>query len=159
MKKKIVFAAAALLALASVEAFSFGIGIRGNYGDGYGAGGSLMFSPNKLLHFGASYYIGNNLHLGLTGDYWFFEKDLTSVGSGSLDFYLGAGLYGWMILSEDPDAGLGIRIPIGLDLNPVDWFDLFIEMAPQVGIKLIPEPGLGASWFNAAIGFRVWIDN
>ncbi|MDR0409277.1 MAG: hypothetical protein LBH18_02635 [Spirochaetaceae bacterium] len=155
MKKKIALLASALFVFASVEAFSFGIGLRGNFG--YGYGGSLLFSPNKTLHFGLSYYLGNELHLGLTADKWFVEKELTSVGSGSLDFYVGIGLYGWLVLAKDPWMGLGLRVPIGLDLS-IDWFELFLEAAPQIGFSLLPSVGLGGDWFNAALGFRVWID-
>ncbi|MDR1363652.1 MAG: hypothetical protein LBJ35_06345 [Spirochaetaceae bacterium] len=155
MKKKIALIAAALFVFASVEAFSFGIGVRGNYGYGYGGGASLLLSPNPDVHFGLNWYIGKELHLGLTGDYW-FKSDLTSVGSGSLDFYVGAGLYGWMILSDDPNIGIGLRLPIGLDLN-FDICDVFLEMAPQLGIGLLPSLWIGGDWFNAAIGFRFWV--
>ncbi|MDR1147505.1 MAG: hypothetical protein LBK66_02625 [Spirochaetaceae bacterium] len=160
MKKKIVLISAALVVFASVEAFSFGIGLRGNFGYGFGGGGSLLFSPNDKLHIGASYYMGEDLHsVGLTADYWLFEKDLRSVGKGSLNFYLGFGLYSWISFpkDEDTEGGLGIRVPIGLDLN-FDPLDFFVEMAPQLGLSLLPSPSLGGSWFNAAIGFRFWIN-
>jgi hypothetical protein len=160
MKKKIVLITTALFVFASVEAFSFGIGIRGNFGYNFGGGASLLFSPNDKVHLGASYYMGEYLQrLGLTVDYWLLEKSLRSVGSGSLDFYVGFGLYGLVGFHnyDDIEGYIGIRVPIGLDLN-FDLLDFFVEMAPQIGADLLPSPSLGGTWFNAAIGFRFWIN-
>jgi hypothetical protein len=159
MKKKILLITAALFVFASVEAFSFGIGLRGNLGLGNIYGGGVLFSPNDKTHFGLNYYFGNDIfHIGLTGDYWLLEVPLTKVGSGELDFYVGPGLYTNITVpkGEDPDFAIGLRIPVGLDLG-FDIFDLFLEFAPQIGVSFLPEPGLYGNWFNAAIGFRFWL--
>ncbi|MDR2658829.1 MAG: hypothetical protein LBC27_02405 [Spirochaetaceae bacterium] len=153
MKKKILVIAAALFVFASVEAFSFGLGVRGNWGyDGIG-GGSLLFSPNRDFHFGLSYYIGDVLHLGLTADWWFYEWEL----AGPLSLYIGAGLYGWVWLGDDVNTGLGVRVPVGLDLNPTDWLEIFLEIAPQIGVGLLPSVGISGNWISASIGIRFWI--
>ncbi|MDR3355591.1 MAG: hypothetical protein LBO04_00175 [Spirochaetaceae bacterium] len=158
MKKKIMLIAGSLFVFASVEAFSFGIGLRGNFGWGI-YGGGLLFSTNERTHFGANYYVGeDSFHLGVTGDFWLLQVPLTSVGSGELDFYAGPGLYVQIDKPKDDDFdfGLGLRIPVGLDLG-FDIFDVFLEFAPQIGVSFLPSPGLSGNWFSAAIGFRFWI--
>ena len=159
MKKKIVLIATVLFVFASVEAFSFGIGLRGNIGWGNIYGGGLLFSPNERTHFGVNYYAGNEaFHLGITGDIWLLELPITPVGSGELDFYVGPGLYVQLGVPKDgdPDFGIGLRIPVGVDLS-FDIFDVFLELAPQVGLGFLPSPGLYGNWFNAAIGARFWL--
>jgi hypothetical protein len=159
MKKKIAVIAAVLFVFASVEAFSFGVGLRGNLGYGGIGGGAILFSPNSTKHFGVSYYIGKNVsHIGFTGDVWLLDTALTNVGrNGTLDLYVGPGLFVQVSLYDDDfDLDLGLRIPIGLDLD-FRVFDLFLEFAPQVGVSFLPSPTLSGNWFNAAIGFRFWL--
>jgi hypothetical protein len=159
MKKKIALIATTLFVFASVEAFSFGIGLRGNFGWGNIYGGGLLFSPNDQTHFGVNYYIGEEtFHLGVTGDFWLLKTPLTYVGSGELDFYVGPGFYVQLGVPKDGDSGfaLGLRVPVGLDLY-FDIFDVFLEIAPQVGVSFLPNPGLYGNWFNAAVGFRFWL--
>jgi hypothetical protein len=159
VKKKIAVIAVALFVFASVEVFSFGIGLRGNFGYGGIGGGAILFSPNPKTHFGVSYYIGKNIsHIGFTSDVWLFDIALTSVGkNGSLNLYAGPGLFVQMSLyDEDIDLDLGLRVPIGLDLD-FKVFDLFLEFAPQVGVSFLPSPTFGGNWFSAAIGFRFWL--
>jgi hypothetical protein len=159
MKKKIAVIAAALFVFASVEAFSFGLGLRGNFGWGDIYGGGILFSPNSQAHFGGNYYAGENrFSLGLTADYWLIDTPLTSVGSGSLNFYAGPGAYFRIAIVKegDGDVGLGLRVPVGLDLD-FGIVDIFLEFAPQIGVGFLPTIGLHGDWFNAAIGIRVWI--
>jgi hypothetical protein len=159
MKKKIAVIAAALFVFASIEAFSFGIGVRGGGGWGGFGGGGLLFSPNPSLHFGANYYFGSGgFSIGATGDYWLIDKELINVGSGTLDFYAGPGLFAWLgFYDDDFDASFGVRIPIGLDLD-FEVVDIFIEVVPQLGLSLLPSIGLYGNWLGGAIGIRVWID-
>ncbi|MDR1257501.1 MAG: hypothetical protein LBJ86_07115 [Spirochaetaceae bacterium] len=161
MKKKIAVIGAALFVFASAEAFSFGLGLRGNIGWGSMYGGGILFSANDSTHFGFNYHIGKEgFYLGVTGDYWIFDKPLTSVGKGSLNFYVGPGLYVQLAFPKggdvDFDFGFGLRIPIGLDLD-FRVFDLFLEFAPQLGLSFLPTPSFDGNWFNAAIGARVWL--
>jgi hypothetical protein len=160
MKKKIAVICAALFVFASAKAFSFGIGIRGNAGWGSIFGGGILFSTNDITHFGLNYYAGDeSFYMGVTGDYWIIDTPLTKISKkGSLDFYAGPGLYIQLAFPKDDDRdfGLGLRVPIGLDLD-FAMFDVFIEFAPQVGISFLPTVGLNGNWFNAAIGARVWL--
>jgi hypothetical protein len=160
MKKKIAIIAAALFVFGSAEAFSFGIGLRGNFGWGNIFGGGILFSAKDDTHFGVNYYAGDGgFYMSVTGDYWIFDKQLTRVGNkGSLNFYVGPGFYIQLDFPKDNgfDFGLGLRIPVGLDLD-FNLFDVFVEFAPQVGISFLPTVGLNGNWFNAAIGARVWL--
>jgi hypothetical protein len=159
MKKKIVLIAAALFIFASVEAFSFGIGLRGNIGWDSIYGGGLLFSPDDKKHFGLNYYMGeDSFHLGVTGDLWLLNQTLTNVGSGELNFYAGPGIYAQLGMPKDgkPGFGIGLRVPVGVDLD-FDIFDVFLEIAPQIGLSFLPNLGLYGNWFNAAIGFRFWL--
>jgi hypothetical protein len=164
MKKKIAVIGAAMFVFASAEAFSFGIGLRGNAGWGSIFGGGILLSTNDTLHFGVNYYAGNDsFYLGFTADYWLIDVPLTRIGNkGSLDLYIGPGLYVQLAVPKDKDNdddfdfGLGLRIPVGLDLD-FEIFDLFLEFVPQVGVSFVPTVGLNGNWFNAAIGFRIWL--
>jgi hypothetical protein len=160
MKKRIAIIAAALFAFASAEAFSFGIGIKGNIGWGSIYGGGLLLSTNDSTHFGVNYYAGNDgLYVGVTGDFWIVDVPLTRVTSkGSLNFYVGPGIYVQLAFptSDDFDFGIGLRVPVGLDLD-FEVFDMFMEFAPQIGLSFVPTVGLNGNWFNAAIGARFWL--
>jgi hypothetical protein len=159
MKKRIAIIAAALFVFASAEAFSFGFGLRGNIGWGI-YGGGILLSTNDSTHFGVNYYAGEgSFYMGFTGDYWIVDTPLTSVTSkGSLNFYVGPGLYVQFAFSTDDDFdfGIGLRVPVGLDLD-FKVFDMFLEFAPQIGLSFVPTVGLNGNWFNAAIGARFWL--
>jgi hypothetical protein len=163
MKSKIAVIAAVIFVFGSIEAFSIGIGLRGNFGYGNISGGGLLISLNDNTHFGGNYYIdSNSFHLGVTGDLWLLNGELTDVGSGALNYYVGGGLFAQMhIYSNEDDGefglGAGVRVPVGLDLK-FDIADIFLEFAPQIGVKVLPSIGLYGGWFNAAIGFRIWIE-
>jgi hypothetical protein len=160
MKKKIAAVAAVLFVFASAEAFSFGLGLRGNVGYGGIGGGGILFSTNDHTHFGVNYYAGKgSFYMGFTGDFWLLGIPLTKVtDKGSLDFYVGPGFYIQFDFPKDDDFdfGLGLRIPVGLDLD-FEIFDVFLEFSPQIGVSFLPTPSLGGSWFNAAIGARFWL--
>ncbi|MDR2796188.1 MAG: hypothetical protein LBB47_05705, partial [Spirochaetaceae bacterium] len=83
---------------------------------------------------------------------------LTNVGNGELNFYVGPGLYAQIGVPKDGDFdfGIGLRVPVGVDLR-FDIFDVFLEFAPQVGVSFLPSIGLYGNWFNVAIGFRFWL--
>jgi hypothetical protein len=159
MKKKIALIAAVLFVSASVEVFSFGIGVRGNFGWNSLYGAAILFSPNTNLHFGGNWYLGNEgFYLGATGDYWIINNNLTDVGNGTLDFYAGLGLFAQLGIFKDFELGAGVRIPLGLDLD-FDIVDIFLEVVPQLGLSVLPKLTFYPSWLGGALGIRVWIDN
>jgi hypothetical protein len=159
MKKKIVLLGSVLFLLAAAQGFSLGIGIRAS--GGYDWGGGLLISTGsgadaKGMHFGINYYFGEDaFHLGVTGDYWLLNNTLTQVGPGTLDWYLGCGLFIWINGNDDFGFGGGFRVPIGLDLN-FGRVDIFLEIAPQLGLGLLPSVSLSGDWVNGAIGIRFW---
>ncbi len=84
----------------------------------------------------------------LDGDEWFYlhgdylihnyrlEKEIKEDIEGDLPFYYGIG--GRVLLKENDDTRIGIRIPLGLDYRFADRkLDVFVEIAPI--IDLLPE--------------------
>ena len=71
---------------------------------------------------------------------------------GIFYWYLGPGLY---VGAGTGYLGLGIRVPIGLQIFIIEPLELFIEAAPRFGLGLSPLdfPQVG---IMAAIGFRFW---
>jgi hypothetical protein len=172
--KKISILAAFVLTAASV--FPFGIGLRagGSIEDAEGGGG-LLFSPEQAWHFGLNYYIGPEIYrydadsgetyddgnvysVGLTADYWMVDMDLKLMMSkkNSVNFYVGSGFYTYFRKTGgDSNYGAGLRVPVGLDLQ-FEYFDVFVELAPQLGLRFMPEVKLNGEWFTPAVGFRCW---
>ena len=155
--KKIIVLSALLLVLSAASVFSLGIGLRGNYGFGDRFGASLFISPGKKAgmggaHFGINYWINKDaVSFGGTMDYWLFNPNIT----GPLNFYLGAGLFASISFGDPLALVAGLRVPIGLDLN-FDRVDVFLEVAPQIGLSLLPTIGLNNGWGTAAVGVRFW---
>ncbi len=150
--KKTVLAAAFITALfvITAPAFSYNaVGIYGNFmgsstGNGGGIGISLKFGNFPILS--ASWNFRQNFDLGVACDYWVINQKL----GGILDYYLGIGFY----LGMNGDANTfnlnpGARIPIGLQIWPVQKLELFLEVAPTITFV---ELGVGVS---ASLGLRV----
>lgn len=176
MTRKVSVLAALVFVSAAAPAFPFGIGLRagGSIEDAEGGGG-LLFSPEQAWHFGLNYYIGpeiygysdeaGNYHeggdtysVGLTADYWMVDMDLklTMGKRQSVNFYAGSGFYGYFRKTGgDSNYGAGLRVPVGLDLQ-FEYFDVFVELAPQLGVRFLPEVKLNGEWFTPAVGFRCW---
>jgi hypothetical protein len=172
--KKISILAAFVLTAAS--AFPFGVGLRagGSIEDAEGGGG-LLFSPEQAWHFGLNYYIGpdsgdywgdddtyheggETYSVGLTADYWMVDMDLKLMmgKKQSVNFYIGSGFYTYFRKTGgDSNYGAGLRVPVGLDLQ-FEYFDVFVELAPQLGLRFLPEMRLNGEWFTPAVGFRCW---
>ena len=115
-------------------------------------GNGALFSfkvPKYPAIFGLGFSAGGgSFNLSVTGDWWLLNEHIAEIfywylGSG---FYLGAG---------SNHIGLGLRVPIGLQVFLIDPLELFIEAAPRFGIGIsplnFPEFGL-----MAAVGFRFW---
>ena len=153
--KKTILAAAILVAVVATPAFSFGIG--GAFGLDFaggsvGPGALLSFSPDShplVLGVGASFGEGF-FALGLTGDWWLYHTGLISI----LSLYIGPGLYVDLnVVNENASLGIGARIPIGLQAWIIDPLELFLEIAPTIGLRGGTFPAFGV---QGAIGFRFW---
>ena len=98
----------------------------------------------------------------VTGDYHMRHEML--VPEIGLSWYWGIGGYlgFWHWSYRRWSANLldfGIRVPIGLSFMPLDFFDVFLAIAPSIGLYLWTgdrdRSGLGGGW-QGDIGIRFW---
>jgi hypothetical protein len=87
-----------------------------------------------------------------TADYWAAHGSVTSIFS----WYAGVGAYLYFDVGPGGTIGAGGRIPIGLQAWPFrDVLELFVEIAPAVGVILVPT---GFDWhLQGAVGLRIWL--
>jgi hypothetical protein len=128
-----------------------GIGLYGNLvGNSTGSGGGLGLS----LKYGSFPVIGLEWNLveksssfGGSVDYWIVNRPLTGI----MYYYLGIGAFVG-ITSGNPSGkvNFGGRVPLGLQIFPLDPLELFLEISPM--ITIIPT----INWTAAVrFGFRV----
>jgi len=155
----------------------FGIGIVGFYPGGGGLSLKIPSIPifwAVNLGFGGHDYWGYKdswFSINLTGDYYFLDNRL----GGPVHWFLGVG--GFLGVenhsgkSGDTDWGwtdvhLGARIPIGLSIQPVKIFEIFLDIAPGFGINFYGDSkhgnygrgsGMGSFWYwPIELGLRFW---
>jgi hypothetical protein len=142
MKKRIaLIAIVVLLATGSMYSLT-GIGIFGDFmgsttgGSGGGIGLTLKFGNFPVL--GLKWLLSErNANIGVSCDYWVINTHL----AGILDYYLGVGLYLGMNFGNPMSINPGARIPLGLQIWPLQKLELYLEFAPM--ITFIPNIGLG----------------
>jgi hypothetical protein len=156
--KRILILVIAVMLVAATGAFAAGgtgLAVGGEASLAFAVTGGLPMSAMLMLHlprFPLMLGIGASTApaLALTGDYWAAQGKIVSI----FDWYIGIG--GYLLLDFNPgDISLGARIPIGLQLWPLGrTLEIFIEMAPAVGVSLIPT---GFGWhLQGALGLRFW---
>jgi hypothetical protein len=165
MKKKVVFIIVVLFLVIGAGAFAdhpdgLGIGIDFAYGYNGGMGPALSLKlPSIPVFWTISMGISSEWFLlTAAGDYYFIDKPLApDIGLG---WYLGLGLYFDLMTWKGGDKlglGLGARLPIGLSWQPpkVDILELFLDVAPGLGIALAPF--YFPKWnVNTDFGIRLW---
>jgi hypothetical protein len=120
--------------------------------------------PQKPIFWGISARIKNSYFgVSATGDYYIIDKSL--MPEINLGWYLGIGGYaGFYHVSGDSSyngLGVGARVPIGIYIIPVSFIEVFIDVAPSLGLGIylgnksgleLPAGGLGAD-----LGIRFWL--
>jgi hypothetical protein len=156
MKKKVFLIVLVLILAASTGAFAIGIGgafSSSPIGPGaYYGGGALSLKLDGMPLLGISGYSNSGVFaLGGTADWWMVNENL----SGILNYYAGIGGYAHISLGSPTAFGFGARIPLGLNAYVLDPLELFLEIAPAIGVSI----GTGSifDWgLQSAIGFRFW---
>ncbi|MFP3089244.1 hypothetical protein LQZ21_02835 [Treponema sp. TIM-1] len=146
-----------------------GIGLDFRYGVTGGFGPALSLKlPVVPVYWGIGLGIDRNwFGLNVTGDYYFIDKVL--VPEINLGWYLGLGGYTGLWIwqdnyhpawakDDDLDMSLtmGLRFPIGLSWQPLDFLEVFMDVAPSLGLWVIPFRF--PDWdVNFDLGVRFWI--
>ena len=147
-----------------------GLGIGVLWGMGFADGHSTSNIALSLKHPAMPIFWGISLQLrenwmgfGVTGDAYWWGGYLVDTIFG---WYLGLGLYGNFAAytGSGPDEawlGLGGRLPMGLTFQPFDPLEIFLTLAPSLGVRI--GTGGGAddfafddSFFNFEFGIRLW---
>lgn len=140
------------------HAIGFGAQFNANASSVFTPGVSLAFSFTHRVHTAFNWYFGDNTTIGITGDYWIFNPALVKFNSGSFRFHLGAGLYTNIIFADDTDWTGGIRFPVGFNLLVLkDFLEVYINVAPSVGIQFYPSFAMDKFFFPIALGARIWL--
>jgi hypothetical protein len=138
------------------------VGVGLFLGGGWASVGGGLFNPGFSLKvprvplfwgFNASF--GSVSGLGVSADYYLVDRDLIKDGSIDLDWFLGLGLFTQLYFGNHFTMAMGARLPIGLSWHINQVFELFLDVAPGIGIKFEPKPFFGS--LSAELGFRVWI--
>ena len=155
MKRIIIVLLVLLIAGGSAFASS-GLGVGAAFNleiigqNGVVPGVSALFSPPKIpLMIGAAAIIGSSqTTILVTADWWLYQSPLVwKVG-----LYIGPGLY---VLIADPFQ-LGVRVPVGFQIFPLDPLEIFIEITPQLGIGFGDPVTFPEFSLMGAVGARFW---
>ena len=170
MKKKVIIAIALAAILVTGTAFAAdvhpnGLGIGALWGGNavWGGNGTIGNSvalslkvPSVPIFWGISFHLGGALSLGVQGDSYILGSQLIPT----LSWFLGIGGYVNLVLGNEAYIGLGARLPIGLTWQPIDILEIFLNVAPSLGLGFwtagnggihFPDGGIG--W---ELGIRLW---
>ena len=168
--KKIIIVIALMAIIGTGTAFAdhpegWGIGIYNTFDHtlfngtlhGFGAGLTIVFPGFPVFFY---FDLTNNFnHVAAAGDYYFIDDNID--GPWHWYFGLGLGVASWI---NDKKLGLAtaLRIPIGVSVQPIDWFEFFIQAVPQVGIRFVGHEGdkegfgIYNRFWGGNIGIRFW---
>ena len=125
----------------------FGLGIL--VGEPTGITGKVWFDQRHALDVGASWlFHGESFYL--TVDYLFHSAPVARTASFELPLYIGVG--GLLAAGRKHDAGVGVRVPLGLafEFRSVP-LELSLEVAP--GVLLVPGTGFN---IDGGLGLRYY---
>ncbi|MCK4541155.1 MAG: hypothetical protein KAU17_02855 [Spirochaetales bacterium] len=154
--KKIVLIALVFLILSVVSVSALGIGAAYslNFLESGTDGAAVSLKLDGLPLLGIRFSIGTPTSIGLTADWWMYQKPL----AGMLGLYAGPGGYVNVAIPDGGDStvDLGLRVPVGLQIFPLDFLELFIEVAPSIGIIIADPVTFPDFGLQGAFGFRFW---
>lgn len=157
MKKIIIL----LIILTMTTAYSStGVGAAFTYGLSNGelnAGGALSINtpaiPGTVLNIKLAFDEAEYFNFGVTDDWWVIQRNVTGI----LDLYVGLGFYaGFTMIEQDSDFSLGARAPIGITAKPINELELFLEIAPAMGVGFEPDIYFPSWNVQGALGARIW---
>lgn len=156
MKKLMVIAIVLLVAMTvSVSADTLGIG--GAFGlqpVGGLPGSNVMLSaklPQLPFLLGLGFSVGTgDFELGITADWWAIQQNLVTF----VNFYAGPGLYVGVANAFE----IGARVPIGINIYPLEILELFVEVAPTITAQFGDPIVFPKFALQGAFGFRFWFD-
>ena len=146
-----------------------GIGIVGGWGwPSHGYAGLSLKSPTLPVFLGIyPVFAGTSFGVGVTGDFYIIDKSLVNskmtnedgTYNFKLDWFLGLGAFvntwfwdggGWV--------GIGARVPIGLSWHIIKQLELFMDLAPGIGVSFGAGGVHFPYWAGAfELGLRFWL--
>jgi hypothetical protein len=160
MKTKILIWITILFAVMCAGVYAIGIGAQfnGRASDVFSPGVALSLSPGKSTHLAVNWYFGSKTTVGLTADLWLFNPRIASFGAGSLNLFLGGGLYANMLIGSNSfDFKGGVRFPLGMNIKLAkDVFEIYVQGAPSIGLQFYPSLGVDKFFVPFAVGARIW---
>jgi len=140
----------------------FGIGVMAGWYGGWGSGGLAhtalsLKMPNAPVFWGINLnFSSGHFNLGISGDKYFIERALIS-GVG-LHWYVGLGAWANVGFSSGTvDLSAGARLPIGLSWHMFSFLELFMDVAPSLGVRIIPKFDFPAGGWPIELGVRLWL--
>ncbi len=118
--------------------------------------GLALHVPSMPIYWGIKININDTVFgLGVTGDKYIYDQGLVSEGSFNLDWFLGIGGYANIVFADQAYAALGVRVPIGLSWHIGQPIELWVDLAPSLGLAINPVhfPDWG---IVGEIGLRFW---
>jgi|TergutMp193P3_1026864.scaffolds.fasta_scaffold22514_3 hypothetical protein len=146
-----------------------GVGFIGGWGwPSHGYAGLSLKVPKLPIFWGIyPVFAGQSFGVGVTGDFYFIDKNLVSSTMTNedgnynfkLDWFLGLGMFlNTWFWDGGANVGLGARVPIGLSWHIIKQLELFFDFAPGVGVSFNSGGVWGPYWAGALeIGLRFWM--
>jgi len=154
--KKLLLVLVIFAVITTGTAFAeFGIGVHGGYG-GLGGGGGLNLAFSKVFIYIDAFGLGNN-HMSLSGavDFISFIDDpIVDTLNWYIRLGIGAGLWGF---DDKLSLAAAVRLPIGLSWKPIPLLEIFLQVNPQIGMRILPDLNLWGNFWGGNLGLRLWL--
>jgi hypothetical protein len=146
-----------------------GIGFIGGWGwPSHGYAGLSLKVPKLPIFWGIyPVFAGQSFGVGVTGDFYFIDSSLVNTKMTNedgtynfkLDWYLGLGAFlNTWFWDGGASVGLGARVPVGLSWHIIRQIEMFLDLAPGIGISFNKDGVWGPYWAGAIeLGLRFWM--